>query len=251
MDGRRRNDVYNFNFLTKIWKKLKTVGEHPDRITRHASCIYKENLYIFGGFAGPHIENRDLYVLNLETLEWRVIKTDVKPSSRFGHCFLYSSNHLFLLGGCTKVQGSWFFCEDGYYEFNLASNKWNTISNAFQKTTIAGHCAIQRGNTIIIFGGFDQTHTRSNECIEYNVVTQRWMKYNIVGELPPKTSYSSAVLYKDKIYIFGGSNGRATYENDLFILRLPDSCFNMEAVEKSMCFYDVILNFSCTHSDNF
>ena len=57
----------------------------PGRIAYHTSCVYKENMYLFGGNLPSKNTNDDepneeiyadkLYYLNLRTMSWSMIRT--------------------------------------------------------------------------------------------------------------------------------------------------------------------------------
>lgn len=44
------NDLYEFNFHTLTWKKVKTKGRYPKDRYHHSAVVYKGSMYIFGGF---------------------------------------------------------------------------------------------------------------------------------------------------------------------------------------------------------
>jgi len=44
------NDLYEFNFNTLTWKKVKTKGRYPKDRYHHSAVVYQGSMYIFGGF---------------------------------------------------------------------------------------------------------------------------------------------------------------------------------------------------------
>lgn len=43
------NDLYKFNFKTKVWTIINASGTIPPQRGAHSAIFYKEKLYIFGG----------------------------------------------------------------------------------------------------------------------------------------------------------------------------------------------------------
>lgn len=77
-------------------------------------------------------------------------------------------------------------------------------------------CLYEDGNVghMVVFGGFIQGD-RSNEVYILNLNSQKWKNARTTGIKPVPRSNHSAVIYRDSVYIFGGSNDEGEKLNDL------------------------------------
>lgn len=88
--------------------KLKWVnGLGP--LAHHSSCVYGGKMYLFGG-SNLETENKDFFVLDLATLEWKVIASQVSldgsysvqgvvPVTRDEHAAAVWGNKMIIFGG--------------------------------------------------------------------------------------------------------------------------------------------------------
>ncbi|TMW64004.1 hypothetical protein Poli38472_014709 [Pythium oligandrum] len=100
-DGRDTlNDLFEYNFDTKEWKRLTTIGTSPPHRYRHTAVIYGDSMFVFGGVDKTHSRFNDLQRLDLTTNTWsEVCTTGSIPSSRTFHRAVVVSSKMYLLGG--------------------------------------------------------------------------------------------------------------------------------------------------------
>eukprot|EP00759_Apiculatamorpha_spiralis_P057122 PhF_6_TR8455/c0_g1_i2/m.13198 len=126
------NDVYRYNFDTKLWSRVYCGGSIPPPRAAHCAAVYKNNMIVMGGYAcagmqtlgpvamtaaentshsGKKVYYDDVYVLNLASYTWYTIVLDgpMKPLGRCGHaCALYegpnAALHMLLYGGWGPCQ---------------------------------------------------------------------------------------------------------------------------------------------------
>lgn len=65
-DGRDTlNDLYEYNFVTREWRKMNTRGISPPHRYRHTAVISGDNMFVFGGVDKTHSRFNDLQRLDL------------------------------------------------------------------------------------------------------------------------------------------------------------------------------------------
>src|SRR3990167_8663203 len=83
-------------------------GFAPPRTYNHSAFIYRDSLYVFGGYGsdgeecGPGTGHRhsELYEYSFESNRWSLVPTKgKKPSARLGHTINFVNGSLFLYGG--------------------------------------------------------------------------------------------------------------------------------------------------------
>ena len=79
-EGEMLNTIYRFNIETREITKIDNAGADPNNIplprTGHASFIYNNSLYIFGGSIKDGGLLNDLWKLDLESITWEKISTN-------------------------------------------------------------------------------------------------------------------------------------------------------------------------------
>ncbi|DAZ98425.1 TPA: hypothetical protein N0F65_000139 [Lagenidium giganteum] len=68
-DGRDTlNDLHEYNFETKEWKRLETSGISPPHRYRHTAVIHGDSMFVFGGVDKSHSRFNDLQRLDLSKI---------------------------------------------------------------------------------------------------------------------------------------------------------------------------------------
>mmetsp|Transcript_14304 Transcript_14304/g.41123 ORF Transcript_14304/g.41123 Transcript_14304/m.41123 type:complete len:626 (-) Transcript_14304:32-1909(-) len=95
------NDLHALNAKTLAWRKVQTVGQHPQQRANHSSALLEETgeLFIFGGWNGTERLN-DIHILNIATSTWTCPRAGgVLPNPRAGMTLTALRGRLFLFGG--------------------------------------------------------------------------------------------------------------------------------------------------------
>jgi len=93
--------VYNkyLNSETLKWSIPNVFGSKPVPKDGHSACIIGNCMYIFGGFQEhPSQFSQDLYMLNLHTKMWSIIKTQVFLVNAFTMFLIMNNCIVFVLG---------------------------------------------------------------------------------------------------------------------------------------------------------
>jgi len=91
------NDVYEFNFENETWNKIPTVGDFPAPRKALCAIVYKNRMYIYGGWNNETYFN-DMYYLQLDVspMVWcKVNQQGQVPKARFDYsAILYKSKNV-------------------------------------------------------------------------------------------------------------------------------------------------------------
>lgn len=102
--------------------RIMSVLENENvQIKNHSTILYKEQLFIFGGYNGKNNHN-ELYVLDLATQQFSQPETcGQKPEARNGHSATLVNHQMFIIGG-------WFgrgtFASNDVYILDLEALSW-------------------------------------------------------------------------------------------------------------------------------
>jgi N-acetylneuraminic acid mutarotase len=165
------NDLYEFNFDTKVWRQIDAKGKVPVQRTSHSAVVYKNKMYIFAGFSGEHYLN-DIHELDLETETWTEITpltSGDKPDPRSRFCAAVHGECMYVLGGWNKVG---YF--NDFYVFNLETKVWTKITSNFEIPSISQYALCRHEEFLYVFGGFcAKTKACINKLYVYHIQNPR------------------------------------------------------------------------------
>ncbi|CAL4967722.1 unnamed protein product [Urochloa decumbens] len=108
-DNKRRllNDLHILDLETMMWEEVKTAKGGPAPRYDHSAAVYADQyLLIFGGSSHSTCFN-DLYLLDLQTLEWSQPDTQgAHIAPRSGHAGTMIDGNWYIVGGGDNASGS-------------------------------------------------------------------------------------------------------------------------------------------------
>lgn len=82
------------------------------------------------------------------------------------------------------------------------------------------HTASLWGNKLVIFGGGDGGHALNDvHTLDLAQDPPQWKQLDPTGTRPPQRGYHTTTLVKDKLVVYGGSDGKTCF-GDVYILDL-------------------------------
>uniref|UniRef100_A0A7S2L7C8 BTB domain-containing protein n=1 Tax=Leptocylindrus danicus TaxID=163516 RepID=A0A7S2L7C8_9STRA len=146
------NDMYEFDFKTKLWRQIEAKGDLPSVRSCPAWASDEKHVYIQGGYDGVD-RKADFFACDLSTYTWKEMPClGSPPSPRYFHsCCLYA-NRMYVFGG---YSGSERLSDMFVYDFD--TNHWSEIdcSNGDAPSGRSSLVAQVYGNCMYIFGGYN------------------------------------------------------------------------------------------------
>eukprot|EP01080_Neovahlkampfia_damariscottae_P005065 gene5065-8665_t len=198
----------------KNWREIE-INENSIPKPRNGvgSVLYKQFIYIFGGYDGTDRLN-DLYSFDTIGCIWRELtfkQIGNIPSKREGHTCNRLENRMYIIGG---YDGD--YCSD-IYELNLNNLIWNKIKTKGNFEGRYYSSSVLYNNTIYLFGGKRNKNFFKGIKI-LNLENKEWNNLKTIGIEPSPRYFSQTILRNDQLYVFGGFNGNAL--NDFHCLNL-------------------------------
>mmetsp|Transcript_86146 Transcript_86146/g.241096 ORF Transcript_86146/g.241096 Transcript_86146/m.241096 type:complete len:295 (+) Transcript_86146:2-886(+) len=107
------NDFHQFRMASRTWSSVRSAGQVPSPRYFHASVVYGNSLFLFGGYSGQERLN-DLYEFRFDCNTWFAMSTEDPPSGRSSLVAEVFNNSLFVFGG---YNGS--IVLNDFYEFRF------------------------------------------------------------------------------------------------------------------------------------
>jgi hypothetical protein len=194
--ARRLNDMYVFDFETKVWAEVQAKGELPSVRSCPAWAKDETHVYIQGGYDGVERKN-DFFACDLSTYTWvKMPSRGTTPSPRYFHsCCLCK-----CVRWCTTV-GIYFSC-------------LLPVANPLLSFTV-----FLDGTKLFLYGGYSGSQ-RLGDMYAYDFETKNWSEIDSSnGDAPSGRSSLVAQVYDNHLYVFGGYSGVSVL-NDFYKLRL-------------------------------
>ena len=208
---------------------MKTLGQKtPLPIANHTSVVHNNKMYLFGG-GGGMCENKELFMLDLETYRWSVLKPQIKnndtdndPVTRDEHSCIVYDDSLIVFGGFSVGEKT-----NSIFKYHFRSNTWEQIhaKGKARPSPRVGHSAVlyqddNHGDCMYIFGGKDDENNKVSDLWKFNFETLQWTCIEAVGEPLPRSGHSASNYKKHLMIIYGGIYEITKELNDMHIFDL-------------------------------
>ncbi|XP_062220794.1 acyl-CoA-binding domain-containing protein 4 isoform X2 [Phragmites australis] len=158
-DNKRRllNDLHILDLETMMWEEVKTEKDGPAPRYDHSAAVYaKQYLLIFGGSSHSTCFN-DLYLLDLQTLEWSQPDTQgAHITPRSGHAGTMIDENWYIVGGGDNASGS-----IDTIVLNASKFVWSVVTSVSARDPLACEgltlCStiVDGEKFLIAFGGYN------------------------------------------------------------------------------------------------
>ncbi|KAI8380599.1 hypothetical protein EDC96DRAFT_491528 [Choanephora cucurbitarum] len=212
------------------WSRAITYGKSPSRPLRaHSANLIGEFLYVFGGCDMRTCFNT-LYILDMDTLTWSKPRTSgqIPPPCRAHSCTTVERDtgsgrkaySLYVFGG---GDGPNYF--NDLYVLNTDTLVWSKPKTSGEPPSPRrAHTTCIWNQKIIIVGGGDGARALADvhtlDLTDPQV--PKWSKLQTEGMPPIARGYHTSNLVKDKLIVYGGSDGHECF-SDVYILDLVNN----------------------------
>lgn len=140
-------DVSDPSRLT--WQEWRTRGDVPQKKGYHTANLVGDKMIVFGGSDG-HASFADVHVLNLVTLTWTLVNTEIKHN-RLSHTSTQVGSYLFVIGGHNGQT----YAQDVLL-FNLVTLAWESkVPRGIPPPGRGYHVAVLHDARIFVSGGYN------------------------------------------------------------------------------------------------
>jgi hypothetical protein len=161
-----------------------------------------------------------------------LLDTDGCPSPRVGHASLTLGNAFIVFGGDTKIEET-DILDDNLYLLNTSSLKWTVAPPTGPRPSGRyGHTISTIGSVLYVFGGqLDDYFFDDLICYDLNTLqseNSHWTFIKPNSRSPPPRTNHTIITYQDKLYLFGGTDGKLWYSDTWVYDPLANSWSSLE-----------------------
>lgn len=149
-DGTSRvSDCWGFDFSSMTWREVQVLaGRPPSPRHSHAAVVYRQSVYIFGGYDGSY--KSDLHEFDFNLSQWNAVPAaGRRPRARYRATAVVHKNMMILFGG---HDGTRHLCDANVFDFDTRT--WSALTTEGPSPTPRdSHVSVVHSNSMYIFGG--------------------------------------------------------------------------------------------------
>ncbi|XP_020661262.3 leucine-zipper-like transcriptional regulator 1 isoform X1 [Pogona vitticeps] len=190
------------------WKPVPQSKVSPCDRFKHACCICRGFLYVYGGRQSTSLS--DFWRYKIESNEWeRLDNSEDGPEELEEHTMVEYQNVLYIFGGMvdspfTQKNPLWMYDTDStkWLECQLTAVEGEGTAPVNRK----GHSAVVYRGSMYMYGGYIDIRGASQEFWALCFDTKQWTPVSATsyGGSPGPRHGHSAVVYGKGMYLFGG-----------------------------------------------
>ena len=187
--------------LSMNWSDLGT--KLPSQLFAHSSVVYKDSLYVIGGFNAVMVISDCIYEVQLKP-PYAVKLVSKLPEPRARHSTVLYDDSILIVGGKKSCS-----CKDNLssvLSYDIEKNECQQLPAL--PNPVSAMATVKWGENVVIIGGADKDDKALNNVIIYNVKTGN------SHMLPPmlhKRKECMAVVVENTIVVLGGSGERGRH----------------------------------------
>ena len=196
--GNLQNNI--FGFFGNLWELLPTTTPPPARLGASLTQVSDHEVALYGGMGESGLLG-DLWILDLETNEWRELVAGKAPPARKFHVAFFHGGTLYIAGGVG---------EDGkprrdLWGYDMEHNVWTRGPDAPQDFWGA--------YATMYCGSLCSTYVLGPVSLVYNLANGVWRRLEAKGQPPPPKYLAAFARRGDRINMFGGlyTDGKRVY----------------------------------------
>ena len=180
MEWRRCCNETTLTGSTKTW---------PTGRRGHSSLVYRDSLYIFGGYQNLSGSLAELWIFNLIREEWSLVSSSKRqPAARHHHSVALYNDSMILFGGMSNLKD-----KNDVWQMDLQSRQWNKWKTNRGPDGLHSHTAVIYNDTMFVFGGESCGQLR-NDLWRLNLVNRTWDKVIQTNIMPSPMSHHAAIF---------------------------------------------------------
>lgn len=177
--------------------------------------LYSENKCILIGGSNLGEDNRNIYELDLKSLEWtkdnHAKPDDIESIDEHSACFY--KDKIYIFGG--NVHG---FKSNKLFILDMATRKWEERKYTNGPPKRASHSAVIKDGKMYVFGGKTVENNKLGDFWVYDIAGDSWSEIKFeADEGPISRSGHSTGVFKNYIIVYAGIHELTKELSDMYL----------------------------------
>lgn len=146
------SDLYELHLSRQLplWKRIDANGNIPSARADHTAVLWRDAMYVFGGFDGTHCNN-ELWKYDIKSERWTLLTTrGIAPLPRcYQSAVLYNDQMIIFGGECGYTNIDFNDC----YKYDFLLDQWQEVKTSKPPLRRYRHIGVLSNNQMYIFGG--------------------------------------------------------------------------------------------------
>ena len=210
------DELWSFDTTRMSWQYHPArSGTAPMPRTRHSLTSVGQNLFLFGGTAGPAGASAELWEYAIDTRAWSQHKTTPAapaPAARMSHAMTSIGAKLLLFGGCVPSTGG-LLSSDELWQYDTITRAWSFLNANISGSVPSarfGHATTAIGTRLFVFGG-ETASGFSDEFWHYDIIEMKWRLLSAGS--PRARSNFAMTSVTSTVLLHGGDQGQTLIDD--------------------------------------
>lgn len=213
------NQSTTVDYSMNLWEEIRTANQHPSRRSYHSAVMWNDSMIIYGGQdlrEGPQSGMWKIEIGQFDQSDWEELKIS-ESGSLCRHSAILKNDLMYVFGGSN---GTVEFNQTIVFDLKNLSSRVIQPDNNLTPPELDSHsaCLYEDGTAawMVVFGGY-AAGERSSNVYTLNLASEKW-KQAQTSKGPEGRSNHTAVIFKDHMYVFGGTNDEGEKLRDFWKL---------------------------------
>mmetsp|Transcript_26751 Transcript_26751/g.87767 ORF Transcript_26751/g.87767 Transcript_26751/m.87767 type:complete len:614 (+) Transcript_26751:102-1943(+) len=204
---------------SNVWAAPTMQGLLPSKRSDHAAVFVDNSMYVLGGVMNGRA-TKDVFVLNLQLMEWSKLEPEPKVPGAVpqgvGYRAVEDRSKVLVVGGRDKSGDA----HMNVYEFDTVANTWDVLATTGQMPPARSmHSATIVGRSLWVFGGESVPKRETlGDLYCLDLFSLEWTKPQTKGTPAKARSGHVAVAYQQYLLIHGGTLADDSCTDELCVL---------------------------------
>jgi len=212
--------MYRLATDPSLWQGLFVELKHSEGVPSPrlwcSSIVQKGKMFLYGGHTTQGMSNiisnvkSDLFEYDFAQKKWTEVEHQLGGKTEH-KCVLYDGS-LWFIGGYNGLDYT-----NDIYQYNPETKTSSLVEATGERfSPRSALTVVVWKDKLYTFGGWNGfSKAWYNDVHKFEFATKTWSKVSAKGTVPPQRTSHTAVVWKDKMYTFGGFSGEH-YLNDLY-----------------------------------
>lgn len=179
--------LWSYDIINNAWSKLLSDKNvlWPKSRRHHTAVLYKNAMYIYGGFHEVYGPTNELWLYDFNSKSWHLDSygsenAQASPSPRYQHAAIVHGNKMWICGGLTGLTSN-----AEVWNWHFDKRQWCQIKSSNGPYELSNHAAAKVGWNMYVYGKVIKNNQSSEEMWRFSLWKETWKRCSFNNALKP------------------------------------------------------------------